>query len=100
MRTARRSLRACFTFRRGPVFGQKAGWPGATREALRAATTEQLRKHSRAGRSQTAFCPKTGPLRILKQALRENLRLSSLILAYSRLSSLIGRKMFEASRLF
>ena len=32
---------------------------GATREALRAATTEQLRKHSRAGRSQTAFSPKT-----------------------------------------
>src|SRR5712692_10058922 len=32
---------------------------GATKEALRAATTEQLRKHSRAGRSQTAFSPKT-----------------------------------------
>src|SRR5437879_2416951 len=32
---------------------------GATKEALRAATTEQLRRHSRAGRSQTAFSPKT-----------------------------------------
>jgi hypothetical protein len=32
---------------------------GATKEALRAATTEQLRKHSRAGRSQTAFSAKT-----------------------------------------
>src|SRR6266849_5997555 len=32
---------------------------GATREALRAATTEQLRRHSRAGRSQTAFSAKT-----------------------------------------
>src|SRR2546427_4903901 len=32
---------------------------GATKEALRAATTEQLRRHSRAGRTQTAFSPKT-----------------------------------------
>ena len=52
-------LRACFKISRGPVFGQKAGSRGATREALRAATTEQLRRHSRAGRRQTAFCPKT-----------------------------------------
>src|SRR5713101_8023160 len=43
----------------GAVFGEKAGWRGATKEALRAATTEQLRRHSRAGRSQTAFSPKT-----------------------------------------
>src|SRR6266581_3333253 len=52
-------LRACFKISRGLVFGQKAGGRGATREALRAATTEQLRRHSRAGRRQTAFCPKT-----------------------------------------
>src|SRR5713101_8170191 len=43
----------------GAVFGEKAGWRAATKEALCAATTEQLRKHSRAGRSQTAFSPKT-----------------------------------------
>ena len=48
-------LRACFKISRGLVFGQKAGGRGATREALRAATTEQLRRHSRAGRRQTAF---------------------------------------------
>jgi hypothetical protein len=36
-----------------------------------------------------AFCPKTGPLRILKQALRENLHLFPLILAYLRL---MGKK--------
>src|SRR5260370_40619758 len=47
-----KGLRACFKISRGPVFGQKAGWRGA-------ATTEQLRWHSRAGRSQAAFCPKT-----------------------------------------
>src|SRR5713101_4379582 len=52
-------LRACLETTRGAVFGEKAGWRGATKEALRAATTEQLRKHSRAGRSQTAFSPKT-----------------------------------------
>src|SRR6266446_6439229 len=57
MKTARWfQLRACFKIRRGPVFGQKAGWRDATSEhtrqrALRAAATEQ--------RSQTAFCPKT-----------------------------------------
>src|SRR6266571_2492283 len=54
-----KGLRACFKISRGPVFGQKAGWRGAAREALRTATTEQLRRHSRAGRSQAAFCPKT-----------------------------------------
>src|SRR6266446_3709591 len=45
--------RACFKIRRGPVFGQKAGWRGATREHTRqrSVTEEQ--------RSQTAFCPKT-----------------------------------------
>src|SRR5256712_8799550 len=43
---------------RGALFSGKRP-DGATREALRAATTEQLRKHSRAGRSQTAFSPKT-----------------------------------------
>src|SRR5713101_4940131 len=52
-------LRACLETTRGAVFGEKAGWRGATKEALRAATTEQLRKHSRAGRSQTAFSEKT-----------------------------------------
>jgi len=43
---------------RGALFSGKKP-DGATKEALRAATTEQLRKHSRAGRSQTAFSPKT-----------------------------------------
>src|SRR5713226_8677767 len=43
---------------RGALFSGKRP-DGATKEALRAATTEQLRKHSRAGRSQTAFPPKT-----------------------------------------
>jgi len=28
-------LRACFKISRGPVFGQKAGWRGATREHTR-----------------------------------------------------------------
>src|SRR2546428_9146593 len=54
MKTARWfQLRACFKIRRGPVFGQKAGWRGATREHTRqrSVTEEQ--------RSQTAFCPKT-----------------------------------------
>src|SRR5258708_39191396 len=54
-----RRLRACLETTRGAGFGEKAGWRGATKEALRAATTEQLRKHSRAGRSQTAFSAKT-----------------------------------------
>src|SRR5260370_41034809 len=49
-----KGLRACFKINRGPVFGQKAGWRGA-------ATTEQLRWHSRAGRSQAALCPKNPP---------------------------------------
>src|SRR2546428_1194858 len=43
---------------RGALFSGKRP-DGATKEALRAATTEQLRKHSRAGRSQTAFSAKT-----------------------------------------
>src|SRR6266581_5596131 len=43
----------------GRCFRGKGRMAGATKEALRAATTEQLRKHSRAGRSQTAFSPKT-----------------------------------------
>src|SRR5437879_13257196 len=48
-----RVIKACFKIRRGPVFGQKAGWRGATREHTRhgSVTEEQ--------RSQTAFCPKT-----------------------------------------
>src|SRR5437899_4712801 len=54
-----RALRACLETTRGAVFGEKPGWRGTTKEALRAATTEQLRRHSRAGRSQTAFSPKT-----------------------------------------
>src|SRR5258708_15444985 len=46
-------LKACFKIRRGPVFGQKAGSRGATREHTRqrSVTEEQ--------RSQTAFCSKT-----------------------------------------
>src|SRR5260221_1474276 len=45
--------RACFKIRRGPVFGQKAGWRGATREhAQDGSVTEEQRR-------QTAFCPKT-----------------------------------------
>src|SRR5713101_4417396 len=54
MKTARLfQPRACFKIRRGPVFGQKAGWRGARREHTRqrSVTEEQ--------RSQTAFCPKT-----------------------------------------
>src|SRR6266481_1013649 len=43
----------------GRCFRGKGRMAGATKEALRAATTEQLRKHSRAGRSQTAFSAKT-----------------------------------------
>src|SRR5258708_1718078 len=58
-RVTRARLRACLETTRGAVFGEKAGWRGATKEALRAATTEQLRKHSRAGRSETAFSAKT-----------------------------------------
>src|SRR5260221_8481206 len=54
-------VRACLETTRGAVFGEKAGWRGATKEALRGATTEQLRKHSRAGGSQTAFSAKTLP---------------------------------------
>ncbi len=42
---------------RGALFSGKRP-DGATKEALRAATMEQLRKHSRAGRSQTAFSAK------------------------------------------
>ena len=68
------------------VFGQKAAW-------LRCSSvTDPWRVCSLVAPRHPAFCPKTGPLRILKQALRENLRLSSLILAYSRLSSLNGKK--------
>src|SRR5258708_4970574 len=58
-RVTRARLRACLETTRGAVFGEKAGWRGATKEALRAATTEQLRKHSRAGRSRTACSAKT-----------------------------------------
>src|SRR6266446_4047281 len=43
----------------GRCFRGKGRMAGATKESLRAATTEQLRKHSRAGRSQTAFSAKT-----------------------------------------
>src|SRR5712692_5433142 len=43
----------------GRCFRGKGRMAGATKEALRAATTEQLRKHSRAGRSQSAFSAKT-----------------------------------------
>ena len=43
----------------GRCFRGKGRMAGATKEALRAATTEQLRKPSRAGRSQTAFSAKT-----------------------------------------
>src|SRR6266852_6646841 len=43
----------------GRCFRGKGRMAGATKEALRAATTEQLRKHSRAGRRQAAFSPKT-----------------------------------------
>src|SRR5712692_1881314 len=65
------------------VFGQKAVW-------LRCSSvTDRWRVCSLVAPRHPAFCPKTGRLRILKQALRENLRLSSLILAYSRLCSLI-----------
>ena len=46
-------LRACFKIRKGPVFGQKAGWRGATREHTR------QRSVSEGQRSQTGFCPKT-----------------------------------------
>src|SRR5713101_9721774 len=75
------------------VFGQKAAW-------LRCSSvTDRWRVCSLVAPRHPAFCPKTGPLRILKQALRENLRLSSLILAYSRLSSLNGRKIVGAPRL-
>src|SRR6266849_7170327 len=44
-----------------------------------------------------AFCRKTGPLRILKQALRENLRLFSLIPAYLRL---MGEKCLRRRQWF
>src|SRR5438445_13333563 len=47
------NLRACFKIRRRPVFGQKAGWRGATREHSR------KRSVSEEQRSQAAFCPKT-----------------------------------------
>src|SRR5438309_11141078 len=47
------AIRACFKIRRRPVFGQKAGWRGATREHTR------QRSVSEEQRSQTAFCPKT-----------------------------------------
>src|SRR5207245_2076574 len=43
---------------RGALFSGKRP-DGATKEALRAATTEQLRRHSRAGRRQTALSAKT-----------------------------------------
>src|SRR5258708_13252905 len=42
---------------RGALFSGKRP-DGATKEALRAATTEQLRKHSQAGRSHTPFSPR------------------------------------------
>src|SRR5207245_10785007 len=43
---------------RGALFSGKRP-DGATKEVLRAATTEQLRRHSRAGRRQAAFSAKT-----------------------------------------
>jgi hypothetical protein len=46
-------LRVCFEIGRVPVFGQKAGWRGATRDHPRSgAVTEEQQ-------SQTAFCAKT-----------------------------------------
>jgi hypothetical protein len=46
-------VRACLKIPRGSVFGQKAGWQGATKEdILGGSSTEEQR-------SQTAFCPQT-----------------------------------------
>jgi hypothetical protein len=46
-------VRACLKIPRGSVFGQKAGWQGATKEdILGGSTTEEQR-------SQTAFCTQT-----------------------------------------
>src|SRR5712692_5341385 len=65
------------------VFGQKAVW-------LRCSSvTDRWRVCSLVAPRHPAFCPKTGSLRILKQALRENVRLCSPMFAYLRL---MGKK--------
>src|SRR5712691_4838821 len=47
------SLRACFETTRGAVFGEKAGWRGATKENIPGGSSTEEQ------RSQTAFSPKT-----------------------------------------
>ncbi|EEF60085.1 hypothetical protein Cflav_PD3144 [Pedosphaera parvula Ellin514] len=46
-------IRACFKIMEGAVFGQKAGWQGATKENIPGGSSTEEQ------RSQTAFCAKT-----------------------------------------
>src|SRR6266700_6857356 len=52
-RSAPRVLRACLETTRGAVFGEKAGWRGATKENIPGGSSTEEQ------RSQTAFSPKT-----------------------------------------
>ncbi|SRR6266567_1851364 len=52
------------------VFGQKAAWLRPARECLRSCSVVAVRSASLAAPRHPAFCPKTGPLLILKQALK------------------------------
>src|SRR5712692_1400442 len=53
------------------VFGQKAVWLRPARECFRSCSVVAARRASLVAPGHPAFCPKTGPRRNVKQALRE-----------------------------